>query len=390
MQHIPLKTKSIEPILKGYPWVLASDIHLKIPPAGNPGDLVYLRDGSKPIAIAYYNPLTKIACRVLTQDCNTAIDTHFFLNAFSTALARRQRYFTTPFYRLVHAEADGLPGLIIDRFGDTLVCQTNTAGMEKLKPLWFPALQDLLKPTRVIFRDDAPSRTKEGLTLEVTAPIGSLDEQIIVEENGMLYIADPNKGQKTGWFYDQRTNRKWVSERTRHKTVLDLYTYSGGFGISALGQQARHVTFVDGSENALSLAQSAAHKNNVESRATFIHEDVFALLPRLHEANQQFEVVIADPPAFVKQAYHKGSGLNGYQKLAKLASEVVAPGGLLFIASCSHHASNADFRQAVEKGIANSGRTAALIRKAGADKDHPIHPLLPQSQYLKSLAFRFD
>ncbi|MFI4937827.1 MAG: class I SAM-dependent rRNA methyltransferase [Candidatus Berkiellales bacterium] len=391
MLHLPIKTLAIEKIQKGYPWVFAQDLQLKKFPAAKPGDLVYLTTPtSEPIAIGYINPLTKLCCRVLTLNTDSTLDENFFLERFTTALSFREHKFSSPFYRLVHAESDALPGLVIDRFGDTLVCQTNTAGMEKLKPLWFSALQTLLKPKRVIFRDDVPLRSKEGLELSISAPIGDLETLIEVEENGLTFYADPKSGQKTGWFYDQRLNRHWIAERACGKTVLDLYTYSGGFGIAAAGKGAKHVTLVDSSEHALMLVKQAATTNHVLSSCELIREQVFLLLPRLIAAKQKFELVIADPPAFVKQANHKAVGLRGYQKLSFLASQLVAPGGMFFIASCSHHATSHDFRQAVEQGIQKAQRQFQLLRKGGADTDHPIHPLLPQTHYLKSLTYKLN
>lgn len=388
MVSIVLKPDWAQRIQKGYPWVYTHSIASSIPPAITAGELVYLYEGKRRIAIAYFNPQTKLCARVLSCDPNATINEDFFYEQFSQALKRRQ-VFCEPYYRLVHSEGDNLPGLIVDRFNDTLVCQTNTAGMEKLKPLWLNALQKLLSPNRIIFRDDAPIRAKEGLALCVSAPLGSLSSRIEVQENSFTFYVDPEKGQKTGWFFDQRANRQWISQRVRQKTVLDLYTYLGGFGIACAARGAKQVTLVDASDYALSLAKEAAEHNGVVARCNFIKEDVFDLLPKLIEAGQQFEVVIADPPAFVKQALNKGSGLRGYEKLAKLVSQVLAPKGMLFIASCSHHASHGDFREAVERGIHKANREARLVRKAGADRDHPFHRLLAQSQYLKSLAYQF-
>ncbi len=390
MECIPIRSSWIERIRKGYPWVYTHAL------AANkaivqPGDLVYLGDSKKkPFAIGYYNSQSKIACRVLTLDWKLKINTEFFFNQFSKALQLREKRFSIPYYRLVHAEGDNLPGLVIDRFGDTLVCQTSTAGMEKLKKYWLPALQQLLNPTRIIFRDDIASRLKEGLTTSISAPIGELEPHISILENGNTFFANPTDGQKTGWFYDHRANREWMSKFCKNKTVLDLYSYSGGFGIAAAKAGATSVKLVDSSQLALSLATMAASENQVLGNCEFIKESVFDLLPELHSQGQLFDVVIADPPAFVKQAQHKGSGLRGYQKLAKQCAQLVAPNGLLFMASCSHHAQTQEFRQAIETGITKGGRTLKFIRKGGADKDHPIHPLLPENHYLKALLYQLD
>lgn len=389
MSYLLVKSQSASRIQQGYPWVYTLGLASKKPLEVEPGRLVTLVDeGRAPFAVGFYNPLTKLACRVLSLDVNEPIDTAFFHSRFSRALERRQRFFKAPYYRLVHAESDNLPGLIVDRFGDTFVCQTNTAGMDQLKPIWLEALVELFNPTRVIFKDTAPLRAREGLELTTTAPIGSLEGTIDIIENDLQYLGNP-MGQKTGWFYDHRANRHWVASRAKKQRVLDLYTYHGGFGLLAATKGAHHVTLVDSSEAALNLTKETAAKHQL-SNCDFIQDTVFEVLERLIENQSQFDIVVADPPAFVKQANHQGAGLRGYQKLARLASQVIAPNGMLFIASCSHHASSNEFRGAVEAGMEKSERSFNLLRKAGADKDHPIHPQLPETHYLKSLAYRLD
>lgn len=389
MATLAIKSAAATHLRQGYPWVYTQGLTTKKPLFLPPGHLVTLIDESKsPLGTGYYNPLTKLACRVLSLSPKEFIDVAFFIRRFTHALERRERFFNSPFYRFVHSESDYLPGLVIDRFDDTFVCQTNTAGMERLKPIWLEALITLFKPTRVIFKDNAPLREKEGLTLTIEAAVGNVEGEINIIENNFQYYADP-LGQKTGWFFDHRNNRHWVSSYVKKQTVLDLYTYHGGFGLLAASRGAAHVTFVDSSEKAIAFTKKTALHHGL-TQCDYIHEDVFVLLENAISNSTQFDVVIADPPAFVKQASHKGAGLRGYQKLAFLASQVVAPKGLLFIASCSHHASNGDFRKAVEAGITKSNRRFQLVRKAGADKDHPIHPQLPETQYLKSLAYRLD
>jgi len=392
MFKLAVKAAWVDRLKKGYPWVYTEA--LRTPPMGiKQGELVILTEtNNQPFAQAYYNPHSKLACRILTRDLKVKIDEAYFIKLFSDALARRERHISEPYYRLVHAEGDHLPGLVIDRFADTLVCQTSTAGMEKLKALWVKALQTLLKPQYIIFRDNIKNRESENLGLGIhtlgTSPFEG--DLLFVKENDLTFYADPINGQKTGWFYDQRANRFWIRGRSKDKTVLDLYTYSGGFGVSTAKGQAKHVTFVDSSEQALLLAKNAMDLNELATPCEFIQEDVFSLLPKMIEQQQTFDIVLADPPAFVKIAHQKMVGLKGYQKLAKLAAQVVAKNGILMIATCSHHASTNEFQDAIIKGIAKTGRTARLVRKAGADKDHPINPFLPENHYLKSLAFKLD
>lgn len=385
---LTLKSSCLSQVKKGYPWIYRRDIaSLKSAPM-SPCVVTLVDDKQQPLAIGYYNPTSSLACRILTMNPTEPIDTAFFVNRLQHALARRNRFFDVPYYRLVHAESDQLPGLIIDRFNDTFVCQTNTAGMELLKPLWLSALIEVFSPGRVICKDDSPTREKEQLERTLTAPIGQVEGLLDVMENETCYYADP-ASQKTGWFYDHRANRLWVASRVKKKRVLDLFTFQGGFGILAARHQAAQVTLVDSSAHALSLCEKTASLNQLNN-CEFVHSDVFEALVHYIAQQKTFEVVVADPPAFIKQLQHQAAGLRGYQKLARLCAQVVAKDGLLFIASCSHHAPHKDFRDAVEKGLTQANRGFELLRKAGADKDHPIHPLVPQTQYLKSLVYRLD
>ena len=352
------------------------------------GELVYLLDQKRPFAIAYFNANTQLMARVLTLDIKAKIDEAFFFKRFSKALAKRERLIPVPYYRLVHAEGDSLPGLVIDRFGDKLVVQTSTLGMEKLKPIWLPVLKSLLSPAEIIFRNDIPHRELEGLPLTVEQT--EIPLAIPVIENQVTFFAAPVEGQKTGWFYDQRANRKWVAKNAKGKTLLDMYTYSGGFGITAQVNGAIHTTLVDSSEKSLQLAMRAAEENNVSNHCTFVRAKVFDYLETLIQEGKTFEFVVVDPPAFIKNSKDIKPGLRGYEKLAKLAAQVVAPNGTLFIASCSHHASVDDFHQSVLKGIEKAERTPELLYKGGADKDHPIHPMLPENHYLKAFAFQLS
>lgn len=390
MHSLSVKSAWCERIRKGYPWVYAHAL-VEPRPTAELGELVYLIDNKhRPLAIAYYNPSVKLACRVLSLNYKTTINEAFFQQLFIKAQTAREKRFSSPYYRFIHAEADHLPGLIIDRFNDTFVCQTNTAGMEKLKPFWISALKTLFQPKRIILRSDTPSRRMEGLDLFVEDTINGQDPLIEVQENEARYYCDPINGQKTGWFYDHRQNRAWLAQHAKNKSVLDLYCYNGGFGLLAACHLAKNVTMVDSSAYALELAKQGAIANHILPQCQFVKDNVFTLLERAIEEEQTFDIVIADPPAFVKEAKYKGQGLKGYQKLAKLAAQVVAPHGLFFIASCSHHAQMNDFRQAVETGMTKAGRNFTFLRKAGADKDHPVHPLLPETHYLKSVAYLLD
>jgi 23S rRNA (cytosine1962-C5)-methyltransferase len=379
-------------IRQGYPWVMA---HMIVPSSAlvisEPGELCDITTAQgKYLGTGYYNHRSKIAARVLTQQAGEAIDRRFFAGRLGLALAARNARYDVPYYRLVHSEGDGLPGLVVDRFGDVLVCQVSTLGMEKLQPLWMPELEALVAPTAIVMRNDIPTREKEGLRQEVRVLRGRITAPVEVQEYGVRYEADLLEGQKTGWFFDQRENRRWLATRAKGKRMLDVYCHTGGFGVAAAVAGAKHVVFVDSSKHALSLAQKNVALNGAKAMCDYRAEKAFDALPRLEKEGAQFEVVVLDPPAFVKQWRDREAGLKGYEKLARMGAPLVAPGGTLFVASCSHHAGREDFFRAVRSGVEKAGRGFEVIRKLGAAPDHPSHPLLPENDYLKAIALRLD
>jgi 23S rRNA (cytosine1962-C5)-methyltransferase len=373
----------------GSPWIFSNEIRMdEAAKAIAPGSVVNVRgaDG-RAFGTGYFNPKSLIAVRLLAQDCDAAIDRDFFSTRIGRALALRQALYDKPFYRLVHAEGDGLPGLVIDRFGDVVTVQAGTAGMEKQLDNILAALEARLQPKTVILRNDAPSRALEGLDSYVRAAKGE-GARIALEENGCRYLADLAQGQKTGWYYDQRDNRAFIAALARGKSVLDAYSYTGGFGLLAAKAGAREVVCLDSSAPALALAEESARANGVTIQA--VKADVFEELERLIAAGETFDIVIADPPPFVKSKKDLEPGAKAYRKLARLAAQVTAQGGILLVASCSHNIPPDRFAVECAQGIGRTGRAAALIRSAGAGPDHPVHPLLPESAYLKALVYALD
>jgi 23S rRNA (cytosine1962-C5)-methyltransferase len=369
----------------GHPWVFSNEIAMDAAAKSlAPGSLVHLADSNGAfLAAAMFNPHSLIAARVLSRDRDEAIDETFLRTRLARALALRARLYAEPFYRLIHAEADGLPGLVVDRFDDTLVVEINSAGMERLTPALLASLDAVTNPRSVILRNDSAVRTLEGLPLETRIAKGEAPEgSIALRENGARFFADPMGGQKTGWFYDQRESRARVAALAAGARVLDVYAYTGGFGILAAVKGAGEVICVDRSQPALDLALRAAEANGVAARCRFLRGEAFETLERMDET---FDVVIADPPAFVRSKKDLGSGLRGYRKLMRLAAARVAPGGFLFAASCSHHVSPEAFAQELAHALHDAGREGRVIAEGGAGPDHPVHPLLPESAYLKSL-----
>jgi len=386
---LPGRHKRVE---AGHPWVFSNEVAMDAASkALVPGGLVRLEAVSgKALGVASFNPHTLVAARILDRDSGRAITREFFAERLAAALALRQRLYPEPFYRLVHAEADGMPGLVIDRFGDVLACQINTAGMALLEAEFLAACEAVLRPKAVIFRNDSSARKLEGLAEEVRVVAGDISGKVELRENGAGFFADVLAGQKTGWFYDQRENRRFVASLAKDASVLDLYCFGGGFAVAAALAGAKNVTAIDRSEPALALAQSSADVNNVAQRCQFSRGEAFAELERLAGSGARFDIVVADPPAFVKSRKDLGAGLKGYRKLARLAGSVVAKNGLLFIASCSHNVDEASFAEAVRHGLADAGRSGRILLSSGAAPDHPVHPFLPESAYLKAQTLALD
>ncbi len=374
----------------GHPWIYSNEIVPPEPPLPA-GSLVRVRtaDG-KVFAVAYYNPHSLIALRVLTRNKDARIGRHFFAVRLERALRLRERLFDRPFYRLVHGEADGLPGLVVDRYGEHLVVQLNTAGMERL---WGPcreALDRLLEPKSILLRNDSPVRTLEGLGEEVRIELGAPPERVRIEENGLPFLARPRGGQKTGWYYDQRLNRAFVRLLARDQEVLDLYCYGGGFALNALHAGARSALLVDSSARALELARDNARLQGVGERVTVEEGEAFAVAERLAGERRRFGLVIADPPSFVKSRAKLATGLRAYRRLAERCARLVAEGGALCLSCCSHNVTPEDFRREILIGIRNAGRGARQLAFAGAGPDHPVHPVLAETAYLKFFAFVLD
>ena len=377
----------------GHPWIYSNEVRMdEAARALARGTLVTLRrtDGGA-LGVAMFNPHSLLAARLLDRDPGRAIGRRFFARRIERALRLRGQLFDEPYYRLVHAEADGLPGLIVDRIGDVVVVQSNAAGIARLEPVVLDTLSAILKPRAIVVRNDSPARAQEGLLPEARVAMGALDARPLLREDGAVFPIDPLAGQKTGWFFDQRENRGFVAAIARGGArVLDLYCYTGGFSVQAARSGAAEVVGIDRSEPALAFAGEAAVLNRVEDICTFRRAEAFSEAARLDAEGERFDIVIADPPAFAKSRREAAAALRGYRKLARLAAAVTARGGTLFLASCSYNVGEAEFAEAVRRGLADAGRNGRIIRTAGAGPDHPVHPALPETAYLKSVTLSLD
>lgn len=348
-----------------------------------PGELVVLEsDEGGRLGTFMFNAHSLIGARLLDRDPAAEINAAWVRARIAEAIALRERICDSPYHRLVHAEADRLPGLIIDRYGDVAVLQANTAGMDRLTPLIVEALTSLLPLRAVVARNDAASRKHEGLPDDVRLLFGT-DATATVHEGGVRFPVDPLGGQKTGWFFDQRPNRDKLAALAHGARVLDVFCHVGAFGLRCAMAGAASVTLVDSSAPALELGQQAAALNGVGERVSVRRDDAFDAMTALHAEGEQFDIVVCDPPAFAKSRKDAEAGLRAYGRMARLAAPLVAPGGFLFVASCSHHAPLDAWAAQIGFGLHRARRDARILFTGGAGPDHPVHPHLPETAYLK-------
>ncbi|QIE44739.1 class I SAM-dependent rRNA methyltransferase [Pseudohalocynthiibacter aestuariivivens] len=389
---IRLKPKtSPRGILRGFPWVydneLVTDRRTK---ALAPGSIAVLEDANRrALAVVAVNPASRIMARVLDRDPSAVVDRDWLRVRLTRALEMRARLYDAPYYRLIHAEGDGMPGVVIDRFGDTCVIQPNAAWAEAQLTDLADVLSEVTGCAHVLKNAGGRARGLEGLDDVGAVLIGAApDAPVPVPMNGATYMADLTGGQKTGLFYDQRPNHAFAASLAQGARVLDVFSHVGGFGLAALAHGAASALAVDGSEPALMLAKGGAASMGAESRFETRKGDAFAVLTSLADEGVTFDMVICDPPAFAPSKKALEAGLRAYERVARLAVPLVAPGGYLGLCSCSHAVDLTAFRAACLRGIGRAGGQAQLIHTGQAGPDHPMHPMLAESGYLKALFFR--
>ena len=388
-----LKPHREESLLNGHLWIFSGA--LQQPPHWiEPGGLVDVKSATGQfVARGYYNPHTDIAIRILTHDAGEAIDETFLRRRIRDTVALRQIFDPdqTNMYRLIHAEGDALPGLVVDRFADILVAQIHTAGMERLRPLLLDALMEETGVQGLLLRNDSQSRRREGLEIEEPAiAAGEVPAQVAVRENGVQFLVDPWQGQKTGFFIDQRDKREALRKYARDKRVLNCFSYTGGFSVyAALTGNKTSVTSVDISAPAIDAARQHFILNGLDPNAhQFLIADVFDYLEQAHRDEEQFDVVVLDPPAFAKTQSARTQALKAYRRLNMLAMQVLRPGGILLSCSCSGVVGMDDLLGVLSQVAQRLHRSVQLLETYTHGVDHPINLAMPEISYLKAVFCR--
>jgi 23S rRNA (cytosine1962-C5)-methyltransferase len=382
-----LKRNEDKRLRKGHAWVFSNEVYTKRSPldAFSAGDLVVIKDSTgKSLGSAYINPNTLVCARLISRKPSQKMGGNFFKERINSALALRERFFDKPFYRLIFGESDGLPGLVIDRFDSVLSVQITTAGIEKQKEILINTLIELFSPEAIILKNDNSQRQLENLPQETEVIYGTLPETLIIEENNTLFQLNVVDGQKTGWFYDHRNSRAQLAKLAKGQRVLDLFSYSGAWGIPAAVAGATEVTCVDSSESALALAESSAALNKVQGKMHFVRSDVFDFLKQARENNELYDIIVLDPPALIKRKKDFKAGYEAYRRLNHLALQVLEKNGILISASCSHHLTKSNLHEILRSSARHIDRHMVFFNTGGPGPDHPVHPSIPETEYLKT------
>lgn len=384
-----LKPQEERRLQAGYLWVFSNEVNVAATPLTGftPGQHVQLRSSRDHfLGYAYVNPRTLISARLLGRDPAFPPGKSLLVHRFKVALALRERLYTSPFYRLAFGEADLLPGLVVDRYGSVLVAQIGTAGMEVMKEEILEALVQVVKPEAVLWKNDSPIRELEGIERYVETAMGKVPDLVEVPEGGVTFRVPLASGQKTGWYFDQSANRALVARYAKDARMLDVFSYAGSFGLQAARAGAAEVTCVDSSESALEAAAATAAANGLD--VELVKGDAFDMLEALHADRRKFDLVVIDPPAFIKRRKDHPKGLAAYRRLNQLAMQLLDRDGLLLSCSCSYHLAPGELTDSVQRASRHLGRFAQLIAVGAQSPDHPVHPAVDETRYLRAFLFR--
>ncbi|BCD85981.1 hypothetical protein PSm6_23880 [Pseudomonas solani] len=391
LPSLRLKANADRRLRAGHLWVYSNEIDVVATPlnAFQPGDQAILEAaGGKALGVVALSPNNLICARLVSRDVKHSLDKSLLVHRINVALSLRERLFDKPYYRLVYGDSDLLPGLVVDRFGDHIVVQLASAAMERNKDAVLEALVQVLKPRGVLWKNDSAARDAEGLERYVDTAFGVVPEWVALEENGVKFEAPVLEGQKTGWFYDHRMNRARLAPYVKGKRVLDLFSYIGGWGVQAAAFGASEVFCVDASGFALDGVERNATLNGVAEQVTCVEGDVFEALKELKASEERFDVVVADPPAFIKRKKDLKNGEAAYRRLNEQAMRLLNKDGILVSASCSMHLPEDDLQNILLGSARHLDRNIQLLERGGQGPDHPVHPAIPETRYIKSITCR--
>ncbi len=393
MSLAPLKLKKNEErrILGGHVWVYSNEVDTKETPLTefSAGQLVdIISHNGKVLGNGYVNAHSLICARMVSRDSRYQLDQSLITHRLKIALSLRERLFKQPCYRLVHGESDMLPGLVVDRYFDTLVVQLGTAGMEVLKEQVIAALDKAIKPKAILLRNDGAIRKMEGLESYIESALGEVPEQVELVENGVKFLAPIKDGQKTGWFYDHRMNRARMQNYVQGKRVLDVFSYIGGWGVQAATAGADEVMCIDSSSKALDRLHHNGELNGVADKISCLEGDAFAAMKALREDRERFDVIILDPPAFIKRKKDIKEGTNAYRRANQMAMQLLSKDGILISGSCSHHLSRSSLQSVMQQSARHLDRNMQILEQGHQGPDHPVHPVIPETDYLKAIFSR--
>lgn len=384
---LKLKPRHDKRLRAGHMWIYSNEVDTARSPLKSfqPGQAVtVLSSGGQPVGTALVNPQALICARLVSSAPNALLDEQWLSERLQAALQLRQGFFDEPFYRWVYGDSDGLPGLVIDRFDSVLVVQANTVAMDQREAQLLSVLAELIPGCSVLMRNDSRARSAEGLAEEVRVASGSVPEWVPLRENGCDFEAPLGAGQKTGWFYDHRVNRAQVSSLAKGKRVLDVFSYLGGWGVQAAHAGASEVVCVDASKAALQGVERNAALNGLSSVVSTLQGDAFDQLKALKAQRERFDIVVLDPPAFIQRRKDMKAGEQAYQRLNELALPLLQAGGLLVSASCSMHLSHGRLLELMQAAAVKRQRRLQLVGTGGQGPDHPVHPAIPETAYLKA------
>jgi len=391
--ELRLKKNEDRRLRAGHRWIYSNEVDVKATPltAFEPGEQAVITDNrKKPLGMVTVNGASLISARVYSRQVSQALDQTFLLKRLRSALALRSRAFDQPYYRLVYGESDGLPGLVVDRFDAVLVVQITTAGMERVRQQVIDALDEVLRPQAILLRNDSPARELEGLPIYVENAKGEVPPQVMLEENQTRFEVPLSSGQKTGWYYDHRLNRLRMQSYVKDRSVLDVFSYIGAWGVQALQAGATSVNCIDSSAQFLQLAEHNAALNGHAEHLRTSKGDAFEVMKALREQGERYGVVVLDPPAFIKRRKDSREGFLAYQRANRLALQLLEPGGILISASCSWHLRRAQLLEAIRKAAAINGQALQVLEQGHQGADHPVSPAMPETDYLKAYIARMN